>query len=307
MYKLLNYAGADGKVRPAVVVGDSAVDLPRALASVNAPVSISTTLDVCEHWDETAPVIDRLAEKIASGALGDESLGSLSALTLRAPLLYPGALLCAGANYRKHAFEMTGKEFDKTGKRPYFFSKLPRQCVIGPNDPIPLLKISRQVDWEVELAAVIGRPALNVDAKDALDYVAGYTIMNDVSARDLGKRDDWPRWGMDWLGHKSFNGAAPMGPWIVPARAIADPHDLDLKLWVNDELQQDSNTDDMIFNINEQIEYLSSHFTLWPGDVISTGTPSGVGRPRGLFLKPGDRVRMEIEGIGSMENPVVQG
>jgi 2-keto-4-pentenoate hydratase/2-oxohepta-3-ene-1,7-dioic acid hydratase in catechol pathway len=146
-----------------------------------------------------------------------------------------------------------------------------------------------------------------VAAADALDYVAGYTIVNDVSARDLGNREDWPRWGQDWLSHKTFETSAPMGPWIIPAAQIPDPHNLDIGLWVNTEKMQDSNSSNLIFNINEQIEFLSKRVTLQPGDVISTGTPSGVGRPRGIFLKPGDTVRIEIEGIGTLENPVVQG
>ena len=242
-----------------------------------------------------------------AGALDGARIGTMAEIRLLAPLLYPSALICAGANYAKHVREMTGGEFDKTTRRPYFFLKLPRHCVIGPDAPIPLPHTSQQVDWEVELAVVIGRPGRNIKAAEALDHVAGYTIMNDVSARDLGRRPDWPHGGMDWLGHKSFDGAAPMGPWMVPASAIADPHGLDIKLWINDELQQDSNTSDLIFNVNEQVEYLSRHFTLRAGDVISTGTPSGVGRPRGLFLKPGDVVRMEIEGIGEMTNPVIAG
>jgi len=152
---------------------------------------------------------------------------------------------------------------------------------------------------------VIGRTARNVKAADALDYVAGYTIANDLSARDFVARPgiaaDSP-FRFDWLSHKGFDGACPMGPWIVPARYIANPHKLDLKLWIGDELMQDSTTSYMIFDIGEQIEEISARATMHPGDVILTGTPSGVGMTRGRFLKPGERLRLWIEGIGELKH-----
>jgi 2-keto-4-pentenoate hydratase/2-oxohepta-3-ene-1,7-dioic acid hydratase in catechol pathway len=266
-----------------------------------------TTMGLVMDWQESEPRLEAHAAEAAKGALDGAKAGPVDGVGLLAPLLYPSALLCAGANYAKHVKEMTGSEFDKTTRRPYFFCKLPQHCVIGPGAPIPIPHTSEQIDWEVELAVVIGRTGRNIKAADALNHVAGYTIMNDVSARDLSRRPDWPNWGMDWLGHKTMDGGAPMGPWMTPASAIPDPHILDIKLWLNGELQQDSNTCDLIFNVNEQIEYLSRLFTLRAGDVISTGTPSGVGRPRGIFLKPGDEVRMEIENIGTMTNPVIEG
>jgi 2-keto-4-pentenoate hydratase/2-oxohepta-3-ene-1,7-dioic acid hydratase in catechol pathway len=179
--------------------------------------------------------------------------------------------------------------------------------VIGPGDAIRLPAVSSKVDWEGEFAVVIGRRARNVKVENALDYIAGYTIMNDVSARDLSRRPDWPRWNIDWFGHKNFETSAPMGPWIVPAEDIADPYACRLQLWVNEEKMQDALVSQLIFNISELIEYLSRRMTLLPGDVIATGTPSGVGRPRGIFLKAGDKVRIEISGIGVLENPVEQG
>ncbi len=300
MYHLLNRRGTDGGPVAAINVDGTVYDLEPSLGPIG-------TLDLIADWQNAAARLEALAEEAAEGGLAGNAAGRIGEVTLLAPLLYPSSLICAGANYRKHVLEMTGAEFDKSSRWPYFFLKSPTHCVIGPEAPIPLPHTSDQVDWEVELAVVIGRPARNVAAAEALEYVAGYTIMNDVSARNLGRRPDWPNWGMDWLGHKTFDGAAPLGPWMTPAGAIADPHVLDIKLWLNDELQQDSNTADLIFDVTEQIEYLSEHFTLRPGDVISTGTPSGVGRPRGLFLKPGDVVRMEIEGIGEMTNPVIAG
>ena len=300
-FKLLNYAGKSGEPRPAILTGENAIiDLQEALPG--KPWAAST-LAVLGAWDEALPVLHTLASKKPANAR------RLSEVKLMAPLLYPPAIYCAGANYMAHAKEMSpeGKGVDKTTTQPYFFLKSGPHCVIGPGAGILLPKISKQVDWEGELAVVIGKRGRNIDKKDAMQHVAGYTIMNDLSARDLSRRPDWPRWGIDWFGHKNFDTAAPMGPWITPADAIADPYQCHLQLWVNQEKMQDTLVSDLIFDIAEMIDYLSRRFTLLPGDVISTGTPSGVGRPRGIFLKPGDKVRIEISGIGTLENPVVQG
>lgn len=178
-------------------------------------------------------------------------------------------------------------------------------CVIKPNDEISLPVISNSVDWEAELAVIIGKSGRNISVDRAFEHVAGYTIMNDLSARDHSKRDDWPRWGVDWFGHKNFDGAAPLGPWVTPADKLEDPYKCQIKLWVNDEEMQNEFVSDLIFDITEQIEWITKRLTLLPGDVISTGTPSGVGRPRGIFLKPGDTVRINIDGIAELINSVV--
>jgi 2-keto-4-pentenoate hydratase/2-oxohepta-3-ene-1,7-dioic acid hydratase in catechol pathway len=161
------------------------------------------------------------------------------------------------------------------------------------------------VDWEVELAAVIGRPARNVTLETALDHVAGYTIANDLSARDAMRRPQLPDnspFKLDWLTQKCFEGSCPLGPWIAPARDIPRPQGLAMKLWVNDELMQDSNTSQMIFTTAEQIAHLSTLVTLFPGDLVLTGTPAGVGP-----LAVGDRVEVEVEGIGVLANEVAAG
>jgi 2-keto-4-pentenoate hydratase/2-oxohepta-3-ene-1,7-dioic acid hydratase in catechol pathway len=165
--------------------------------------------------------------------------------------------------------------------------------------------VSDNVDWEVELAAVIGRTARNVPEDKALSYVAGYTIANDLSARDRGRRSgagEGSPFASDWTKHKSFDGACPLGPWIVPASQIKDPQNLGLKLWVNGILKQDSNSKDMIFNLAEQIARLSDGMTLHPGELILTGTPAGVGSARGEYLKAGDVVKLWIEDIGELTN-----
>ena len=186
---------------------------------------------------------------------------------------------------------------------PVVFSKW-TSALMGPDDPIEIPRGSVKTDWEVELAVVIGKTAKNVAAKDVADYVAGYTIANDLSARDHVGRDGVPvespfKW--DWIGQKSFDGSCPMGPAITPTRYIGDPMNLKMKLWVNGELMQDSNSGQMIFTIADQIEHLSSCITLQPGDIILTGTPAGVGMARKKFLRPGDVVKQWIENIGEFE------
>ena len=164
---------------------------------------------------------------------------------------------------------------------------------------------SKMVDWEAELTAVIGRTAKDVPLERALDYVAGYTIGNDLSARDLTKRPGVPDgspFKYDWVGQKNFDSACPVGPWIVPAENIPDPQNVAIKLWVNDVIKQDSHTSKMIFTLAEQLSHLSSRITLNPGDLILTGTPSGVGLARKEFLKAGDVVKIRIEGIGTLTN-----
>jgi 2-keto-4-pentenoate hydratase/2-oxohepta-3-ene-1,7-dioic acid hydratase in catechol pathway len=307
MYQLLNYAADGGAIRNAMAVDGQAFDLARAAKATGQQLPARGNIDIVHSWEKSRAALGAIADAAEAGKLADAALGPMDGLSLRAPLLYPNTLFMAGSNYGAHTKEMAGGGYDKSKRKPYFFIKLARQGVIGPGEAIRLPHTSKQVDWEIELAAVIGTPARNVKAKDALKHIAAYTICHDVSLRDIGHREDWPQWSRDWIMHKSCDTGAPMGPVLVPAEFIPDPHKLSLKTWINDELMQDSNTDDMTFSLNEQIEFLSGLFTLLPGDVISTGTPSGVGRPRGIFLKPGDMVRMEIGSIGTLVNPVEAG
>jgi 2-keto-4-pentenoate hydratase/2-oxohepta-3-ene-1,7-dioic acid hydratase in catechol pathway len=296
-FKLMNYAGLGGEPRAGIVVGEQVIDLEEA-----GGIPWRTTLDVLGNWGDALPALTALAAKV-----GDVASRPLADVQLLAPILYPGAIYNAAANYIDHQKEMNdGTALEKSDTTPYFFLKSGPHCVIGPGAEIRLPKVSQQVDWEAELGVVIGKPARNVSVENALDYVAGYTVFNDLSARDLGKPKG-RRWLTDWFAHKNFEGSGPMGPWIVPADDIPDPHDIDIKLWVNDELMQNSNSKYLFYNIAEQIEYVSRRLTLRPGDVFATGTPSGVGRPRGIFLKPGDTVTIELGGVGTLQNPVVQG
>jgi 2,4-diketo-3-deoxy-L-fuconate hydrolase len=300
-FRLLNYEGAQGDTRPGILAGgDTVVDLQEALPG--KPWAVST-LEVLGAWDEALPALHALADAPHGDSRG------LAAVKLLAPLLYPPAIYCTGANYVAHAEEMSaeGSGVDKSTTQPYLFLKSGQHCIIGPGAEIRLPGVSKKVDWEAECAVVIGKPGRNIKVHDAMKHVAGYTIMNDLSARDLSRRPDWPRWNIDWFGHKNFETAAPMGPWITPADEIADIYACRLRLWVNHEQMQDTLVSGLIFNVAELIEYLSRRLTLRPGDVIATGTPSGVGRPRGIFLKPGDKVRIELANVGVLENPVVQG
>jgi 2-keto-4-pentenoate hydratase/2-oxohepta-3-ene-1,7-dioic acid hydratase in catechol pathway len=221
-------------------------------------------------------------------------------------------LFCAGANYWDHLQEMaeiakrtTGKEVSLTKPaEPWFFMKTTAGSIVGDGASVRLPRFSKQVDWEAELGAVIARPTRNISEKDALNAVAGYLIVHDLSARDLMKREGSP-FIYDWLGQKCFDDGAPMGPWFTPATNVPDPNNLTIRLWVNGALKQDSNTGRMVHSIAEQIAYLSRHVTLQPGDVIATGTPAGVGMPRGEFLKVGDDVKIEIEGLGTLTNRMV--
>lgn len=213
-----------------------------------------------------------------------------------APVPRPGKFLGIGLNYADHISE-TGRE---KPEYPTFFTKQ-STCVIAHGQAIHCPEVSEKVDYEGELAFVIGKRCKHVPVEKAHEVIGGYTICNDVTVRDWQQRT--PTWTLG----KSFDTHGPMGPWLVTADEIADPHKLSLKTWVDDELRQNANTGEMIFNCYEMVAYLSQVMTLEPGDVISTGTPAGVGvkmKPRG-YLKPGQTVRIEIESIGTLTNPVV--
>jgi 2-keto-4-pentenoate hydratase/2-oxohepta-3-ene-1,7-dioic acid hydratase in catechol pathway len=213
-----------------------------------------------------------------------------------APVPRPGKLICIGLNYRDHAKESNLPLPDK----PIIFSKF-SSAVIAPGEPVVLPSASRQVDYEAELAVVIGRSAKNVKVDRAYDYVFGYTGFNDVTARDFQFGD------AQWQRGKSCDTFAPMGQSVVTTDIITDPHKLYIRLTLNGEIMQESNTDQLIFGVPQLIEFISESITLEPGDVIATGTPGGVGFARNppVFLKPGDEMEVTIEGIGGLNNPVI--
>jgi len=213
-----------------------------------------------------------------------------------APVPRPGKIVCVGLNYRDHA-EESGLAVPKV---PVIFSKFPT-CVIAPGEPVVIPTTSERVDYEAELAIVIGRRAKHVSAERAYDYVFGYTAFNDVTARDFQFGDG------QWQRGKSCDTFAPMGPTIVTTDEIPDPHTLRITMKVNGNVMQDSNTNQLIFSIPRLIEFITQSITLEPGDVIPTGTPAGVGfaRKPPVFLKPGDTMDVDIERIGGLGSPVV--
>ena len=220
----------------------------------------------------------------------------LSSVKLNAPVPHPGKILCIGLNYSDHAAE-TGQPLPAF---PVVFAKY-SNTVISPGESIVLPKVTDQVDYEAELGFVIGKRGRYISEADALDYVAGYLPINDVSARDYQNRTS------QWTMGKTFDTFAPMGPALVTADEVPDPHHLSIRLTIGDEVLQDSNTDKLIFNVPQLVASLSEVMTLEPGDVVSTGTPPGVGfaRKPPRFLKAGDVVSVIIEKLGTLTNPVV--
>jgi 2-keto-4-pentenoate hydratase/2-oxohepta-3-ene-1,7-dioic acid hydratase in catechol pathway len=306
-YKLLTYQSAKGP-RAGLMIDEKIYDA----AALTRRDAYANVLGILEDWRAAQKQLSAVAANVrAKKAKGAKPVPRAKLL---APILYPSALYCAGANYTDHMNEMAAVQGiqpepdpHSLGLNPWHFIKASRS-VIGPQVKVKLPAYSKMVDWEAELTAVIGRPAKNVPLDKALDYVAGYTIANDLSARDSTKRanvSDTSPFKFDWVGQKSFDQACPVGPWIVPAKDIRDPQNLGIKLWVNDVLKQDSHTSKMIFTLAEQIAHLSTRMTLYPGDLVLTGTPAGVGMGRREFLKSGDVVKVWVEGVGTLTNTMV--
>jgi 2-keto-4-pentenoate hydratase/2-oxohepta-3-ene-1,7-dioic acid hydratase in catechol pathway len=284
--RLISFSLADGSPRPGLIVGQEVLDLSDATTGL--PSSMRELLALGAG----------ALERARAAASGPAVRYDLSAVRRHAPVPDPPAILAIGMNYRAHVAEM--------GREPpewqYWFNKQ-RTSIAGPGDPIVLPAVSDMVDYEGELALVIGPRCQHVPAARALEVVAGFTIINDVSTRDWQWRT--PTFTMG----KSFDSHAPCGPEMVTPDELGDPGSLTIRTWVNDELRQDSSTADLIFGCAEMIEYLTTAFPLEPGTIIATGTPAGVGAgfdpPR--FLAAGDTVRISIEGIGALANPVVRG
>ena len=311
-YKLATYQ-ASGGPRAGLVVDDKVFDA----AALTRKPAYASVLGILADWRAAEAALRKAAASVGKGAgkrTAKAKSRPLAKTKLLAPVRFPSAIYCAGSNYADHANEMAARDGrgpppdpHTLGLKAWHFIKAAR-AIADPGTRVKISGYCEQMDWEIELAAVIGRTAKDVAQDKALGYVAGYTIANDLSARDRGKRANMPdaspfKW--DWTKHKTFDGSCPLGPWIVPASDIGDPQKLGLKLWVNGVLKQDSNTSEMIFTLAEQIAQLSAGMTLHPGDVILTGTPAGVGAGRGEFLKAGDVVKLWIEKIGEIENRMV--
>ncbi|OAN43302.1 5-carboxymethyl-2-hydroxymuconate isomerase [Chloroflexus islandicus] len=285
--KLLTYR-YEGVERVGALRGDEVIDLSPVAASM---------LELIEGGPELLVEARKVVEAAAGGP-------ALAAVELRAPIPRPRKnIICLGMNYAAHAIEsLRAKGLpEKLPQHPVFFSKMPT-AVNHPNAPVPLMAdVSSQRDWEVELAVIIGKRGRDIPASEAYNYIFGYTILNDVSARDLQSRHH------QFFYSKSLDGSAPMGPWIVTTDEIPDPHALGIRLRLNGELVQNSVTRDMIFDIPTCIATFSHGVTLEPGDIIATGTPAGVGMgmtPQ-RWLQAGDVMEAEIDGIGVLRNEVV--
>jgi len=289
----------DGQTRVGVVRGNSVYDLSESAGILGFPdLSDLSTIDQVLARGLLNPLREREKALEETGGIDLESV------QLRSPILSPEKIFCLAENYRAHAREAGGKPAGK----PYLFTKF-RNTIIGPDQPILIPRVSKKVDWEVELAVVIGREGKYIPRERAMEYVGGYTISNDVSYRDLQFPVGWPeklsRLGQNWVEGKGLDNAFPMGPWLVTTDEIPNPHDLRISLSVNGEVKQDSSTSDMIFKIDSLIEYISAGITLKAGDVVSTGTAPGVAAfTDQKFLKDGDVVEARIDRIGTLRNPV---
>ena len=302
---------------------------------LNQPViDGSTTLALFEHWSTALPVLQAAANALANPA----SRAALTAVERMVPMgslkVHPPVaarqILMSGANYFKHVVDLIvdmgpGKSPGTEGMNPmqlrafaedlmtrrkaegspYVFSK-PVSVLSGAFDPVVIPSFAKQPDWELELAVVIGAPARHVKKADAMRYVAGYTIANDITNRDwVWAKGDMKPLGTDWLSAKSCPTFLPVGPCIVPASQVADPQDLQIQLKLNGQTMQDESTNDMIFGVARLIEHISSVVQLLPGDLICTGSPSGNGTHYNRYLQPGDVMECAITGLGTQRTPVI--
>ena len=286
--KLANFEKG-GFVRAGIIKGEEIYDI-----SMDAKEPISSVEQILD--DSILKAVRRAEPELTRG------FGTpVSSARLKSPVLYPEKIIMVAVNYWGHSKE----ENTKPPPFPYLFAKY-RNALIGPGDAIVKPRVSQRVDWEVELAVVIGKRGKDIRREDAYSYVAGYSVSNDVSMRDLQHQSS-PPLGINWVKGKSMDASFPLGPWLVTRDEIPDPHTLAMSLSVNGQLKQSSNTNDMIFKVDELVSYASIGMTLQPGDIISTGTPAGVAEGSGSpFLKEGDVVEATIEGIGTLRNPVTE-
>jgi acylpyruvate hydrolase len=302
-----------GEPRMGAVVGEQVIDLnagyqylqeragvPRARERA-AAVLPSDVVGFLTNGEESLTaartVVEQVSRMESTALAGKGIVYGVKGVTFKAPVPRPPKLILVGLNYRDHAEEAKMK----IPEEPTLFSKYP-SVVIGPGEAIRMPRVSTQIDFEGEFAFVIGKGGKDIPRERALDHVAGYTIVHDVSCRDYQMRTG------QWMVGKTFDTFAPMGPYLVTKDEIPNPHTLDLTTRVNGVVMQHSNTKHLIFNTFDLIAYMSQVFALEPGDVVSTGTPAGVGFARNpqVFLKPGDVVRIEISGLGALENPITE-
>ena len=330
-FKLGTFASA-GRRFAGLVIDEGVVDLAAAyphFARSNGATSgvlsdPTSVLDLLQDWDRNFPVLQLIAAFFAKQRIDNDTVKAtvhqLSALQVLPPIIRPPKLLYAAANYREHVAGMrktfrnglppiepsNDYQADKTKSDVYLFFK-GNNRLSGPYDDVVLPEGVDRIDWEAELAVVIGRQGKNIPTGQAMDHVAGFMTTNDISARSRTWRLDRPSIRSDWMGGKSYDTFAPMGPFFVPAAFVPDPSNLRIWCAVNGVTKQDGNSGDMVFGIEEQIAYGSKMMTLEPGDVFATGTPAGTGQERLDFLKADDVIETEVEGLGRQKNKVVAG
>lgn len=309
-YQVFTYREHQGGVRPGVLVQGRFYDL-RGVLGETYPEWLSVD-DLLTNWFVAQAHLRDLVRDIV-GQPDSYQVSRLNEddLTLLPPLTRCGVIYAAGANYRDHV-EAMGEAMNMKlvldpkaeGIPPWHFIKAGQAVLSGHCETVEFPAHSKMLDWEAELAVVIGRRASKISVEKALDYVAGYTCANDMSARDNLKReqvDAMSPFRFDWIGHKCFKGSCPLGPYLTPAEFAGDPESMDIKLWLNGELKQNSSTANHLYSVADQIAYLSARLDLLPGDILLTGTPAGVGMESGLFLKRGDVMTVWIEGLGELE------
>ncbi len=325
-FKLGTFSNNGGGPFVGLVIGEKIYTVSTVVKAAEAqgggkgPTTTAGIYEMLADWGANFDALCAVADFVANDGRGDadwDCVATLSDLRVLPPILKPSKMIYAAANYGGHIREMLNAgtarteeerenmlDRDKARVRPYSFLKAP-SSLAGAFDDIVIPPETQKVDWEVELALVIGRTAKRVPAERALDYVAGYMTTNDVTARDAQSRPDWPTLRTDWFTGKSHDTFAPMGPYLVPTAFVPDYRAVQLTLKVNGETKQDDPAGEMVFSAEEQIEHASAQLALHPGDIISTGTPEGVGHGKGTYLNVGDIVEAEAAGLGAHRCQVV--
>jgi len=309
-FKLANLTGAE-RGKPAIVVKDRVFDLERVNTWATGQYRLSnmtmpkTTLELIEQYDRLKTRLYEIANALSMAGQPDFGVSGNDAKYM-APILYPWNLLAVAVNYRAHGEEMArtiGIDYDKDP--PFVFAKSPKAGLIGPGDTVFIPEGRDKIDWEVELAIIMGRKAKNVSKEKAGDYIFGYGLILDISDRG-GLTRQSPLFNADWFVGKSRDGFAPMAAYIVPAEFLSNHNKLNLKLAVNGQEMQSSNTSYMMRNVESIVQFITSVQSLEPGDIIASGTPEGVGNGRKppVYLKSGDVITAEVEGIGTIRTPV---
>jgi 2,4-didehydro-3-deoxy-L-rhamnonate hydrolase len=315
-FKLATYAKSNAKPFVAIVLGEQTIDLAAAHAAFGRG-ALSTTDSIyglLENWDANFGVLQEIVAFLEKDGVPSGAAVAPAGLRALAPVLRPGKMFYAAQNFQEHVDEMIragmtpagGPKFtgEKSTSAPYLFLKAP-STLAGAFDDIEIPLGMQKIDWEAEIALAIGKRGKRIKAEHALAHVAGFMTTNDVSCRDQQIRTDRPALRSDWLGGKSHDNFAPMGPYLVPRAFVGDHMNLFIRLTVNSEVKQNGNTSQFIFTPEEQIEYASNMLTLETGDIFSCGTCGGVGQGTNTFLKAGDVMETEIEKLGKMRNRLV--